>query len=182
MLVLELSRRLVAYIIFNTHHVDRHMTFPHATGQAKPRGICASLRPALAMAPPSSKASRNPLLLAYLAQLSQYPLRTKALTTGEYDFHSIPRHSRRPPRSDRTLSKGHFASYKRCSAPTWPASPSGNPPKMRPSIPTYSRVPRSTRAPSRWRSTASSSRLPSATSSSASCRRCSLVGPDARPS
>jgi peroxisomal membrane protein 2 len=35
------------------------------------------------MAPPSSpKASRNPLLLAYLAQLSQHPLRTKALTTG----------------------------------------------------------------------------------------------------
>ena len=36
------------------------------------------------MTPPTSpKASRNPLLLAYLAQLSQHPLRTKALTTGE---------------------------------------------------------------------------------------------------
>jgi peroxisomal membrane protein 2 len=35
------------------------------------------------MAPPSSKTSRSPLLLAYLAQLSQHPLRTKALTTGE---------------------------------------------------------------------------------------------------
>jgi hypothetical protein len=36
------------------------------------------------MAPSSpSKPSRNPILLAYLAQLSQHPLRTKALTTGE---------------------------------------------------------------------------------------------------
>jgi len=34
----------------------------------------------------SPKASRNPLLLAYLAQLSQHPLRTKALTTGTLCF------------------------------------------------------------------------------------------------
>jgi hypothetical protein len=164
------------------HHVDHHMTFPTRLGQPKPRRdrLCASPETVLAMAPPSSKVSRNPLLLAYLAQLSQHPLRTKALTTGEYNFDSIPRHSRRPPRSDRTL-KGHCASYKRSSAPTWPASPSGNPPKMRPSIPMCSHVPGSTPAPSRWRSTASSSRLPSATSSSASCRRRSPVGPDARP-
>jgi len=38
--------------------------------------------------PPSSpsKPSRNPILLAYLAQLSQHPLRTKALTTGTLCF------------------------------------------------------------------------------------------------
>ncbi|KAH9984655.1 hypothetical protein BJV74DRAFT_848071 [Russula compacta] len=39
------------------------------------------------MAPSSSSnQSRNPLLLAYLAQLSQHPLRTKALTTGTLCF------------------------------------------------------------------------------------------------
>jgi len=38
------------------------------------------------MAPLSSKDSRSPLLLAYLAQLSQHPLRTKALTTGTLCF------------------------------------------------------------------------------------------------
>jgi len=36
------------------------------------------------MAQPSS--SRNPILLAYLSQLSQHPLRTKALTTGTLCF------------------------------------------------------------------------------------------------
>ncbi|KAI0257661.1 hypothetical protein BJV78DRAFT_1164202, partial [Lactifluus subvellereus] len=38
------------------------------------------------MVPPSSKTSRNSLLLLYLAQLSQHPLRTKALTTGTLCF------------------------------------------------------------------------------------------------
>lgn len=38
------------------------------------------------MAPPSSRPSKNRLLLAYLAQLSAHPLRTKALTTGTLCF------------------------------------------------------------------------------------------------
>ena len=36
------------------------------------------------MPPPSSRVSRIPLLHAYLAQLAEHPLRTKALTSGEY--------------------------------------------------------------------------------------------------
>ena len=36
------------------------------------------------MPPPSSKVSRIPLLHVYLAQLAEHPLRTKALTSGEY--------------------------------------------------------------------------------------------------
>jgi len=38
------------------------------------------------MAQSPSPTSRNPILLAYLSQLSQHPLRTKALTTGTLCF------------------------------------------------------------------------------------------------
>ncbi|KAI9513035.1 hypothetical protein F5148DRAFT_972365 [Russula earlei] len=55
--------------------------------------------------PSSPKSARNPLLLAYLAQLSQHPLRTKALTTGTLCFlqevlgsHLAGVSARRPPK------------------------------------------------------------------------------------
>lgn len=103
------------------------------------------------MAQTFPKPLKDRLLLAYLAQLSAHPLRTKALTTGKLPFnwpHSLASLSPVLTYHYHSISaKGHSASFKRCSAPIWPMLPSRNPPKMHHSSSTPSHAPRWIRVP-----------------------------------